>query len=205
MGYILSSPLGNGLERSETLSLLFERLKSYTPAIVLMACMLISWLVYNLAWRIENDALHQGLGFISGAMLFLSVGFGVFIVYPLMFRKGASLPARLAVSFLTPLAWMIKESALLYISHTAAECLYYLLNPLNVPITLAVFGQMGLSEAVMRMAPKKENLNLARIVVPLFAGIFCFAAAVGLLLWGQGENAYVIFLENYRRLFGSGL
>jgi hypothetical protein len=181
------------------------KLKIYKPAIFLTSFMLASWLVYNLAWRIENHSLHQIIGFISGLALFVSVGFGVFIVYPVMYLKGPGFMARAFGSYLTPFVWMIKESTLLCISYSAAECLYYMLNPLNIAITLVMIGQMGLSEAVLRIVKEKDKRKISGLIVPLFVFVFGFTSAIGLLLWGQGENAYVLFLENYRSLFGSGL
>jgi len=167
--------------------------------------MLVSWLVYNLAWRFENHTLHQVIAFIFGSTLFLSVGFGVFIVYPIMFIRGVTCRSRIIASFLTPLVWMIKESALLYVSFSATECLYYMLNPLNVAITLVVAGQVGLSETVMRLIKEKDSRRLSCVIFPLIVSIIGFSSALGILMWGQGENAYVIFLENYRAIFGSGV
>lgn len=133
-----------------TLLVVMDRPGQYRPPVILLLVMLISWAVYNLSWRIGVETVHEVIAFISGSVLFVSVGFGVFVIYPLLYLRGASLPARVIGAFITPLGWMIKESALLFISYSAAECLYYMLNPLNVAISLVIAAQMGLCEAVMR-------------------------------------------------------
>jgi len=80
-----------------------------------------------------------------------------------------------------------------------------MLNPLNVAITLVVAGQVGLSETVMRLIKEKDSRRLSCVIFPLIVSIIGFSSALGILMWGQGENAYVIFLENYRAIFGSGV
>lgn len=176
------------------------------PIVAVFVVMSVSWIVYNLAWRLDVDALHQALASMSGTLLFVSVTFGALYIYPAMFSRGASLPLRVVACFINPFLWMTKECARLYISFSFAECLYYYLNPLNVWLVLGIVAEMGLAHMVCRWraAAKGEATGafspggLAAFVIGLFLVISLFA-------WGQGENAYVLFLEGYRQLFGSGV
>jgi hypothetical protein len=177
-----------------------------SPVAVVFVVMSASWIVYNLAWRLHSDSLHQVLAAVSGALLFVSVTFGTLYIYPAMFFKGASLPLRVAACFVNPFIWMTKECARLYISYSLAECLYYYLNPLNIWLVLGIVAEMGLMQMVCRWraAAKGDETGafsrggLAAFVIGLFLVISLFA-------WGQGENAYVVFLSGYRHIFGSGL
>ena len=90
--------------------------------------------------------------------------------------------------------------------NSAAECLYYYLNPLNIWLFLGVVAQMGVAEILCRWirARKGEQVRIlgagpvGAIVIGLFLVIVMFA-------WGQGESVYVGFLSGYRMLFGSGI
>jgi hypothetical protein len=180
--------------------------RTFFPVAAVCVIMSTSWIVYSLAWRLDAGTLHQVLAAISGTLLFASVTFGAMYIYPAMYFSGASLPLRVAACFVNPFIWMTKECARLYISYSFAECVYYYLNPLNVWLALGIIAQMGLAEMLCRWraARKTDHINafspggLAAFVIGLFLVISLFA-------WGQGENAYVVFLSGYRQLFGSGL
>ena len=176
------------------------------PVAVVFAVMAASWIVYTLVWRLEASSLHQVLAAISGTLLFVSVTFGTLYIYPAMFFRGASLPLRVAACFVNPFLWMTKECARLYISYSFAECLYYYLNPLNIWLVLGIVAQMGLAHMLCkwRAAVKAEDIT-AFSPSGLAAFIIGLALVISLFAWGQGENAYVVFLSGYRQLFGSGL
>jgi hypothetical protein len=168
--------------------------------------MFTSWALYNLAWRLENHILHQFLAAVSGTVFFVSVTFGTLFVYPMTYFRGASLGERILASFANPFLWATKENIRLYISYSFAECMYYYLNPLNVWLVLGVVAQMGLAEMFCRWlrAKRGEEIRVfgAGSMAAFFIGLFL---VIGLFAWGQGENAYVIFLSGYRKLFGAGI
>jgi hypothetical protein len=178
----------------------------FLPAAAVFVVMSASWIIYTLAWQLASSSLHQPLATISGTLLFVSVTFGALYVYSAMYFKGAPPSLRIAVCFVNPFLWMTKECARLYISYSFAECLYYYLNPLNVWLVLGIVAQMGLAEMFCRWraAAKGREIGafspggLAAFVIGLFLVVSLFA-------WGQGENAYVVFLSGYRQFFGSGL
>ncbi len=177
-----------------------------SPVAAVFVVMAGSWLVYNTAWRLENSALHQALAAVSGTLLFLSVTFGALVVYPWAYFRGAPLHERTLACLANPFFWATKECARLYVSHSLAECLYYYLNPLTVWLFLGVVAQMGLAELLCRWRRKRRGEEI-RVAAPgaVAALVGGLGLVIGLFAWGEGENAYVVFLEGYRALFGSGL
>ncbi len=168
--------------------------------------MLASWIVYNLAWRLDGGFVHQALAAISGTALFLSVTLGAFYVYPAAYFKGATQAERILAAFATPFLWATKECARLYISYSLAECVYYLLNPLSIALFLWVIAQMGLAEMLCRrrLAGAGEPIGVVS-AGSLAAVIVGVSLVIALFTVGNGESAYVIFLAGYRNIFGSGL
>jgi len=176
------------------------------PVLTVFLVMVISWIVYNLAWRIDTHFIHQTLATISGTLLFVSVTFGALFIYPLAYFRGASLTERVAASLINPFLWATKECFRLLTSFTFFESLYYYFNPLTLWLLCGVFAQMGLVEIICRKKMKNQGHEitvmhpaaLAVLSVSLFLVIFLYA-------WGQGENIYVIFLEWFRKFFGPGV
>jgi len=175
------------------------------PALTVSVVMTVSWVVYNLSWRLDLGSLHRPLAAVAGTLLFASVAFGALYVYPAAFFRGATLGERATASLVAPFLWATKECVRLSAAFSFFECLYYYLNPLNIWLLCGVFAEMALAEILcrrrlQRRAPSTRALHPAALGV-LAVSLFL---AVALYAWGEGENAYVIFLEGYRHLFGAG-
>ena len=176
------------------------------PVLMVFLVMAASWIIYNLAWRIDTHFIHQTLASIFGTLLFVSVTFGTLFIYPLAYLRGASLTERVAASLVNPFLWATKECLRLLVSFTFFESLYYYFNPLSIWLFCGVFAQMGLVEMICRKKLKNQGQEitamhpaaLAVFLVSLFLVVFLYA-------WGQGENIYVIFLEWFRNIFGAGV
>jgi hypothetical protein len=175
------------------------------PVLVLFLVMVSSWLVYNLSWRLENVGLHRVLASLSGTLLFLSVAFGTLAVYPWVYFKGGSWKERVTASLVNPFLWATKECVRLCISFSFFECAYYYANPLNVWLAFGVIAEMGLAELLCRQRLRKGG-DPVRVLhpLPVAALLIGLSLVVFLYLWGQGENAYALFLEGYRAFFGPG-
>jgi hypothetical protein len=79
------------------------------PILIVFVVMSISWIGYNLSWRLDNDTVHRLLADIFGTLLFVSITFGVVVVYSMAFFRGASLLEKVIASFVNPVIWVIKE------------------------------------------------------------------------------------------------
>jgi hypothetical protein len=146
------------------------------------------------------------LAAVSGTLLFVSVTFGVFLIYPMAYLRGAPLGERVLASLINPFLWATKENLRLYVSYSLGECLYYYFNPLNIWLFLGIIAQMGLAEMMCRgmRAHRGEEVKTYG-AAPVAAFLISLLLVIVLFAWGQGENAYVIFLSGYRSLFGAGI
>lgn len=175
------------------------------PVLLLFFVMTSSWLIYNLSWRLTNVGLHRVLASLSGTLLFLSVAFGTLVVYPLVYFRGGSWKERMAASFVNPFLWATKECIRLSISFSLLECVYYYANPLNVWLTFGVIAEMGFAELLCRQRLRRRGEDV-RVLhpLPVAALVIGVALVVSFYLWGEGENAYALFLQGYRDFFGPG-
>jgi hypothetical protein len=176
-----------------------------SPVLPLLLLMICSWIVYNLAWRLDNHSIHRALALIFGTLLFLSVAFGAVIVYPLTFFRGASLKERIIASSVVPFIWMTKECARLFISFSFLECLYYYLNPLNIWLLCGLCVEMGTAEMICRWRLRKRGQDV-KAIVPLAVVAIGIGLFIGILMFilGEGETFYARYLELYRFFFNSG-
>ncbi len=177
-----------------------------TPILIIFAVVSISWIVYNLSWRLENEAIHHLLADISGTLLFISITFGVVVVYSMAFFRGATLFERVIASFANPLVWVIKEFFRMLTSFSITESLYFSLNPLVIWLILGIITQMGLLEIICRWRQKKGGVDVKVFSFPAFMAFFVgFSLVISLYAWGRGENVFSFYLEMYRVLFGAGV
>jgi len=177
-----------------------------TPILIVFAVMSISWIVYNLAWRLENESIHHLLANISGTLLFISITFGVVVVYSMAFFRGAPLLERVIASFVNPFIWVIKEFFRMLTSFSITESLYFSLNPLVIWLILGIITQMGLLEIICRWRQKKGGVDVKAFSLPAFMAFFVgLSLAILLYVWGRGENVFSFYLEMYRVLFGAGV
>ena len=140
-----------------------------------------------------------------GTTYFISIAFGALYVYTTAYVRGASLPERFLASFITPLGWLTKEVFVLTASHPFSECLYWYFNPLNLWLAFFVLFEMGAATLIVRAVLKRRGEEVKIVTAaPVAAILASLLFIVFLFAWGKGENVYVIFLEGYRFLFGSG-
>jgi hypothetical protein len=182
------------------------RKRFVVPLLAVLPVMICSWIIYNVAWRLENHYLHQALATVFGSLLFVSVGFGAAVVYPVAFFRGASLRERIIASSITPFVWMTKECARLYISFSFFECLYYYFNVLNLWLVCGLCVEMGIAEMLCRRSLRRRGEDVkvftAPAIVAVAGGLFLGAMV---FLLGQGETFYARYLELYRFFFNAGV
>lgn len=184
--------------------------RTLTPVLSLTGSALVSYLVYfglrGIGHHVIHPPISQALAALSGLVYFLSIAFGPLYVYLVARLRGASVRLGIALSFVVPCAWMTKEVFRLTSSHPFIECLYWYLNPLHIWLILLIVAELGIAEILARrvLLRRGEGPGTAW-QAPAMVVLCSIAVFVMLYMWGRGENLYVIFLEGYRLLFGTGL
>jgi len=177
-------------------------IRTFRPTAIAFAVMAGSYLGYQYSPQISHHFLHQAVANICAVLLFLSIGFSVYVVYPLSFWGGGPLSERAAFSLLNPVIWSVKEMFRVGQVFSATEALYFFLNPLNVGLYCFVAGGMGLCEILCRRSARKRGEHV-KVFTPLslFALVGGFGLAVFILTWGLGVHSFYIFQEGYKALF----
>lgn len=173
------------------------------PSGTVLLIMIVSLLAYLNAWRIDNDSLHWFVAYIFGLLLFVSIGFGSILVYPLMYFRGASGGERVLGSLITPIVWTIKELVRVSEYFTLGETLYYGLSSIFLLIFLGTFGLMGIVELICRQRIKKRIDPAMGVITPLpvVAILIGLAALYIIFVWGVGVHWFYIYQEGYKALF----
>ena len=177
----------------------------WKPVIILFCLALVSYLIYYGSRLIGNPAIHQTLAALFGTIYFVTIFFGALYVYTDCYVRGVPLGMRIVASSLVPFVWMTKDVVVMMGAHPIVESLYWYLNPLSIWVICLLSVEMGVGTLIGRLILKRRGRE-TRVVTwgPIAAIILGAAAFGGIFAWGQGENLYVLYLDVYRRIFGSG-
>lgn len=173
------------------------------PVVAGLALMLGTLLIYNASWRINNDALHQWMAFLTGLGHIAILMGGSLIIYPIAFFRGASPWERVIACLVIPVFWSVTEVIRVTEFFTLSESLYYALNSQFIVYLACASLQMGLCEIICRWWIRRSGGAPLR-VVPLGAVISILAGAVGVyvvLIWGGGVHWFYIYQQGYKALF----
>ena len=176
-----------------------------TPVPVLVLA-LASYCGYFGSRHVESPGLQSAMALIFGTTYFLSIAFGGLYVYTLAHVRGATLVERILAAGLVPFLWMTKEVLTLTHSHPFVEALYWYVSPLHIWLMMLMGLEMGGATLIARKILKRRGENLQVVTAaPLATMSISLFLVISAYAWGKGENIYVIFLEGYRMLFGSGV
>ncbi len=176
------------------------------PVFLVFLIAAVSAIGYFGSRHISNDFIHQVMAAVFGTTYFISVAFGTLYVFTAAYVGGASLSERILASFVTPFAWMTKEVIRITESHPLIESLYWYLNPLSIWLISLMIFEMGIATLIGRSILKKRGMEVkGSVLAPILTIFLSLTFIISAYAWGKGENLYVIFLEGYRAIFGSGL
>ncbi len=171
--------------------------------VIVFVVMTASYVIYNASSRIDNHILHQIIANVSAIVLFLSIGFGAFFVYPFAYFRGSGPKERVIASLINPFLWATKEVIRITVTFTLAEALYFYLNPLIVGVFAGVVFEMGLADILCRRAMKKRGEEVKVFSARAVAAAIIGLAVVGFIFaWGLGVHSFYIFIEGYKAIFG---
>jgi hypothetical protein len=165
--------------------------------------LVINFLSTNLGW-IQSAAQYRLAMNTLHVLLFIVIAFSSIAVYSQMFFRGASLIERVAGSYITPVAFFIKEIIRVSEFFSFGESLYYGLSP--YPFLCLIIGQAGLMaicEMVCRYLYRRKSAAGIRVVtaVPVQIAAISLACIYFMALWHWGEDAYWIQLAIYKLIF----
>jgi hypothetical protein len=175
-----------------------------TPVAIVLLTMIATSIVYlHLAWRMPHGTLRDIVTFLSAAILFVSIGCGAVVIYPMAYFRGASLAGRAIACLVTPVVWNLKEMLRVSEFFTTGEALYYGLNTAFLLSVFSTLGLMGICEMICRWrlgARSGERVKVLSLgpVACIVAGI---VALYVFLLWGLGVHFFYIYIQGYRALF----
>jgi len=173
------------------------------PSAIVLVVMALSFIVYWSAWRIDSYSLHRFVSHFSAVVLFISIGFGPLLVYPVAYFRGSGAGERIYASLIPPIIWLFKELIRVSEFYTFSETLYFIFNPLNIMIFIGAFGLMGLSELLCRRRMKKRTGEPEKVItiLPVFAMCLAIVGLYVFMIWGGGVHMFYIFMEGYKALF----
>mgnify|MGYP006301393203 FL=1 len=175
------------------------------PVVPVLLLAMIGYAGYFGSRGIEHYTLHQAVAAVSGTLYFVAIAFGTLYVFPLSRLRGATPGESILASFITPFIWMTKEVLVLLESHPFIECLYWYVSPLHIWLVIFMAIEMGAASLFVRKKKMKRGEEAGGKMIPLLVVTGGLVIFVLMYAWGKGENLYVIFLEGYRLLFGSGV
>ncbi|MDM7987435.1 MAG: hypothetical protein QUS13_08890 [Smithella sp.] len=163
----------------------------------------LHWISENLGW-IENRGTYKLAMNTVHVVLFFYLAFNGFFVYRAMLMRGAGLAERIAGSYITPLAYAIKEIIRVSEFFTLGESFFYCLCTYPVlGIFVGQAGLMALSEMICRKYYKKHNLYDGNAVTaaPLVVLIVSMAAIYFFFIYDAGQTAFFAYSELYKMIF----
>lgn len=156
----------------------------------------LGWIESRMMYKFAMNAVHVVLCFY--------LGFNGFFVYRAMCMRGSGLAERIAGSYITPVAYAIKEIIRVSAFFTMGESFFYCLC--SYPVLGMFVGQAGLlalSEMLCKHYHKKRDLYNGNAVTAVPVTIFTasMAALYFLFFYDAGGTAYFAYLELYKVLF----
>ena len=165
------------------------------PTSIVLAAMILSRVIY-----FNSSATVATL---SGIVMFLGIGFGSFLIYPMSFVRGASLPERITGCLVTPLVWNGIEMYNVGQAFTLTESLFYGVNILSIGTVAGQFLIMGVCDFFCRLSRGREARGGKKVLSP-FAVLASVSGILGIylvLVWGEGVGLHYLLIGLYKNVF----
>jgi len=172
------------------------------PSGIGVSVFFILFITYYASWYVENRVLHFLLTDVVGAIYGFYLLFHVFILYPILYFRNATLPERISGSSLVLLCWLIKEVVRMTEYYSIAESVFYLLMPVQACTSLLVIGFMASSELICRKIERKSKNPDIRVVTPVPVMFLVFSlSGVAFIIRGGGVKYFFNFYDLYKIIF----
>lgn len=168
----------------------------------------LDFLTGHLEW-FGGGTLYRTAAFASYLLLGVLIAFGSFIIYPILFFRGASLKERVIGSYAVLMVWVCAEIFRVSGYFTAGESVYYAFSPMPLGLMVFQVGYISLSEMICRWRLKKRGVRAIRIftIGPLIGVGVLLVMNYLMIFWGVPEESpgtkwFYIYQEGYKALFG---
>jgi len=165
------------------------------PTSIVLVAMIVSRIIY-----FNSSATVATL---SGIVMFLCIGFGSFLIYPLSFVRGAPLTERIIGCLLTPLVWNGIEMYNVGQAFSPAESLFYGVNILSIGAVAGQFLIMGVCDFFCRWNQGRAERGETKVLSP-FAVLASVSGILGIylvLVWGEGVGLHYLLIGLYKNIF----
>lgn len=170
------------------------------PLCLAVTVLIASRAAYFNAHRIDGEALYQAFAVLTGIVHFASVVLVPMVLYPWIYRRGATGPERVAACSVNLALWIAVDTYKVSEAFPWEESLYYGVN-IGAILFSWNFAQMGLLELLCRWGEKKRE-GRDRVVTPLpVLPLLLFLLVVCLLSKEGGAAYFNALLDGYRILF----
>jgi hypothetical protein len=171
----------------------FQRI--VVPTSIVLVTMFLSRLVY-----FHSSA---SVATLSGVVMFLSIGFGRFLIYPISFFRGATLNERMIGCFVAPVVWNGIEIYNASEAFTLAESVFYGLNIVFLGTVAGQFLSMGVCDFFCRWWLRGSRREGMSPISPfsVFASLLGIVGLYFVLLWREGAGMMYLFVKIYKALF----
>jgi hypothetical protein len=167
----------------------------------------LDFLTGHLEW-FGSGSPYRAAAFWSYLLLGVLIAFGSFIIYPILFFRGASLKERVIGSYAVLVLWVLAEIFRVSEYFTAGESVYYAFSPMPFGLLVYQVGYMSLCEIICRWRLKKGGVRGIKIFTPgplIGLGVL-LAMNYLMILWGVPEESpgtkwFYIYQEGYKALF----
>ena len=165
------------------------------PTSMVLVAMILSRIIY-----FNSSATVATL---SGVVMFLSIGFGTFLIYPMSFFRGATLPERIVGCLVTPFFWNGIEIYNASEAFTPAESLFYGVNIVIIGTVAGQFLIMGICDVFCRLRARRHSQEAIKAIGP-FSILACLSGISGIylvLVWGEGGGLHYLLIGLYKNIF----
>jgi hypothetical protein len=171
------------------------------PVGSVLAIVLVTSLIYEISWEYKDSQLLYSMFSVLTVLMFISIFFPAFFIYPYTYFKGATPLERVIASLIPLFIWMGKEILRISSVFSVGESLYFGLNPIFILLLLFTLFQMALCQPFCRWRHKKRSAIKMRIFSKLTVALLLGSLAALLLDLALGLKIGMAYFDLYKGMF----
>jgi hypothetical protein len=173
------------------------------PILAVAGTFILCEIIYYNVWRLDPSLFRSFMSYLSAGLSFFLIILGGFVIYPLLYFRGARPAERVIASLVILVIWTGEFIVSLIPIYSLAEVLYFfLINMMVLSIGLQ-FGAMGISEILCRLYVKHRRGIEVKVLSfwPVAGIVFFVSISYAAFLWGMGRPWFFNYFKIYQALF----